>query len=200
MFYKGKKTKGKLLERGFHGNEETIRLEIENSADPRIQNIIDIGTGSGRTIRILADILENTQIISLDPSSRALETVKSMLTEESIDDRVSLITCVGESLPLKNGFCYAVFSVMSFHHISKIEDVLKEVFRVLSSDGKLVVIDWTPEASSLMNQPPSHFLPLSSLTSLLTKLELYYLVNKYPSWYIANVYTASDSVIEDGTC
>jgi len=102
-----------------------------------------------------------------------------MLKEKYSDNQIALIASVSESLPFKEGFYDIVFSVMSLHHIEKIEAALNEMVRVLNNNGKLVVIDWTQEASNLMNQPPSHFLPFNIFEGLLSKLYLNYQVKEY---------------------
>ncbi|NIO19939.1 MAG: methyltransferase domain-containing protein, partial [Candidatus Aenigmarchaeota archaeon] len=104
-----------------------------------------------------------------------------------LEENAALVGGVGESLPFKDGSCGLVFSVMSLHHISNIEDVLMEVVRVLKDDGKFIVVDWTPSASKLMNQPPSHFLSVDVFKSTVDSLELSCQIEEFPIWYISEV-------------
>lgn len=187
MYYQGKKTKGKIHERSFHGFGGQIRKEVLKRTNLGIEIILDIGTGSGRNLRFIANILKDARIYSIDPSLKALETVKGVLKTESLDKQAELVCGVGENLPFRGGFCDLVFSVMSLHHISNIDAALQEMVWVLKDDGKLIVVDWTPIASKIMNQPPSHFLPVEIFQNKVDKLGLCCQIEGFPTWYISEV-------------
>jgi len=176
-----------MLERGFHGYGSDIKKEVSNRIKTENQLILDVGTGSGRNVRFLANILSDSHIFSIDPSLKALETVKDVLKQESMIKYVTLLGGVAENIPLKENSVDLVFSVMSLHHIKKVRSSLQEMVRVLNKSGKLMIVDWTPEASELMNQSPDHFLPLSELKKVVDDLGFTHKIKKYSKWYISEI-------------
>lgn len=187
MYYKGKTAQGKLLETGFHGFGSEIRREILKRANKQSHIILDIGTGSGRNIRFLANAVEDINIFSIDPSLKALETVKEKIILESTRQELTLIGGVAECAPFREGAFDLVFSVMSLHHIDNIDLALQEMVRVLKTSGNLLVVDWTPKASELMNQPPSHFLRVGELKNVVDGLRFKNQITEFPTWYISKI-------------
>ncbi len=188
MFYKGNKRSGKLLERGFHGCGEKIRSEVLKRVDPAFEIILDVGTGSGRNLKFIAELFKDAKVFSIDPSLEALEIVYRMLREESLERKVTLVGCVGECLPFKDGSYDIAFSVMSLHHVSNIKDVLHEMARAIKTISRIIIVDWTPDASKLMNQPPSHFLPVDIFERTINELKLCCQIKVFSTWYISEVY------------
>ncbi len=187
MYYKGKTAQGKLLERGFHGFGSEIRREMLKRVNKQSHIILDIGTGSGRNIRFLANAIDDINIFSIDPSLKALETVKENIILESTRQELTLIGGDAEHAPFKEGSFDLVFSVMSLHHIENIDLALQEMVRVLKTSGNLLVVDWTPKASELMNQPPSHFLRVDELKNVADGLRFKNQITEFPTWYISKI-------------
>jgi len=187
MYYKGKTAQGKLFERGFHGFGSEIRREILNRVKKQDHIILDIGTGSGRNIRFLTNAIDEIKITSIDPSLKALETVKENIILESNGQELTLIGGVAECAPFREGVFDLVFSVMSLHHIENIDLALQEMVRVLKKSGNLLVVDWTPKASELMNQPSSHFLRVNDVKNVIDRLRFKNEINEFSSWFISKI-------------
>jgi ubiquinone/menaquinone biosynthesis C-methylase UbiE len=99
-------------------------------------SILDIGSGNGRNTKY-----KNYIIFGLDISIEQLK----MNNDNNISINADMI-----KLPFKNNIFEAIISIASFHHletIEKRENCLEEMYRVLKTNGKILISVWS------INQP-----------------------------------------------
>ncbi len=98
------------------------------------RTIIDVGGGIGR----LVPLYENQwdRIIILDPSLDQLAVAKKNLS------KIGKVDCVegsAESIPLPARSCDAAICVRVFHHITNPRAVIREIARILTPEGHLIL-------------------------------------------------------------
>lgn len=96
---------------------------------------LDIGCGVGYDMELLSKEILNIKIIGIDISSgikHALERVKLYPNINVVEGRI-------ESLPFKNEIFDFVYSMGVIHHASSPNIALKELFRVLKSNGTFII-------------------------------------------------------------
>jgi dolichyl-phosphate beta-glucosyltransferase len=104
-----------------------LRRHAAHCADRRL---VDVGAGAGGTTTLLG--LPPRQLISIDGSEVLCRQARR---------RHALLTAVAmaEAIPLRDGAAGMVTLLDVIEHLDRPEDVLREVRRVLASDGRLVV-------------------------------------------------------------
>lgn len=96
------------------------------------RKILEIGCGEGRITEYLLE--DNTQVTAIDPSEESIQKAKSKIKN------VTFLIGNGEILDFaEETFDAAVFA-MSLHHQDPTK-ALKEAYRVLKNDGKLLIIE-----------------------------------------------------------
>jgi len=146
--YKGEKMAVTSSNTDLHGYGEEIRGELGRRI-PRGKKlkVLDVGTGFGINVAFLARWLaKGSAVWTVDPSKEVLADVKAALDEESAR-LVRFAVATADDLDFEDGFFDHVVSVMVLHHIEKLQPALKEMARVLKPGGKMVVVDYKPEAS-----------------------------------------------------
>ncbi len=131
-----------------HGYGEAIRGELGRRIprDKRLK-VLDVGTGFGINVAFLARWLSRGSAIwTVDPSKEVLEDVEAALDAESAR-LVRFAVATAEDLDFEDGFFDVVASVMVLHHLGKLRPALREMVRVLRAGGRLLVVDYKPEAS-----------------------------------------------------
>jgi 2-polyprenyl-3-methyl-5-hydroxy-6-metoxy-1,4-benzoquinol methylase len=146
--YKGEKMAVASSNTDLHGYGEAIRKEL-GSRIPRDRKlrILDVGTGFGINVVFLAAWLaKGSSVWTVDPSEEVLVNVQASLGDEG-SSMVRFVVGSADDLGFGEGFFDVVVSVMVLHHIEKLQQSLDEMARVLKPGGKLVLIDYKPEAS-----------------------------------------------------
>ncbi|UCE84971.1 MAG: class I SAM-dependent methyltransferase [Deltaproteobacteria bacterium] len=102
--------------------------------------ILDVGCGTGRTLRQIATALPGHQYFGVDLSPFYLEAARKELADVA---EVTLLAENAEKLPFRDGYFDAVTSVYLFHELPRKarRRVAQEMARVLRPGGALVVED-----------------------------------------------------------
>lgn len=93
--------------------------------------ILEIGCGEGKISRWLSE--RGFKIEAIDISKEAIKMAKSKVSS------VSFVCGNVFSLKRKSNFYDVIFSLQVMEHINEIEDTLKEVYRILKRDGRLII-------------------------------------------------------------
>ena len=149
----------------FNGTADAMRRRViapllkglqstpSQAAHPRI---LDVATGTGRTLRQLRGALPNAQLVGLDLSTAYLRQANRWLSELP-GELPQLVQGNGEALPFANSSMQAVTCVFLLHELpgEARQQVLNEAWRVLEPGGVLVLADSvqlqdSPEFSPVM--------------------------------------------------
>jgi len=120
-----------------YGNSEKLDRYILKNIDIKDDTtILDLGCGDGRFLQKLRDLNSNNLLYGLDISEKMLEIASSKKIKKC---QVS----IGDSnyLPYSDGSIDLIVCLNSFHHYSTPNLTIKEIKRVLSSNGRVVIGD-----------------------------------------------------------
>jgi ubiquinone/menaquinone biosynthesis C-methylase UbiE len=87
--------------------------------------VLDVGTGTGRGVRFLADRHPAARIVGLEPVRELLDVA----VHNGIDPAM-LVEAVGEALPFPDGSFDIVFELGVLHHVAQPSAVVREMQRV----------------------------------------------------------------------
>src|SRR5262245_5740920 len=96
------------------------------------QLIVDVGCGTGRFAKPLADRFA-AKVIGIDPSQRMLAVART----KSSSARVEFMLAPAERLPLADHSADLVFMSMVLHHLADKEAAVRECCRILRTGGRL---------------------------------------------------------------
>ena len=105
---------------------------IEQFVALQDQKILEIGCGDGRISKLLAH--NSRKYIAIDPDEQSIEKAKSQIPH--VDFRIGS----GEALEFEDGSFPLILFTLSLHHLDS-NLALKEVHRVLTSDGQLIILE-----------------------------------------------------------
>jgi ubiquinone/menaquinone biosynthesis C-methylase UbiE len=110
---------------------------VDLPPEPRV---LDIGCGTGRLLDRLATEFPNLQGTGLDLSPEMLRIARR---SHHHHPRLIFISGNAEDLPFADGQFDAIFSSFSFLHYPNPERVCQQVSRVLQSQGRFYLVDFT---------------------------------------------------------
>jgi ubiquinone/menaquinone biosynthesis C-methylase UbiE len=189
MYYKGEKMEGPVFPNtDFHGYGRAIRKELRNRiATRRKVRVLDVGTGLGQnTAFLLRHLSNNSEIWTVDPSEEVLAGARASLGRKA--SRVNFVQANAERLDFADGFFDVVVSVMVLHHVEDAQAVLAELSRVLKKAGRLLLVDYTPEAANRLEFHTRHekrdFFEPKIVGATLRRLGLACREADFGNWYL----------------
>lgn len=151
----------------------------------RPKRILDVGTGYGTSVQILARRFGKTaRIWSVDASPEVLREVRRDLRKNRLTRPVTLRLGRAEHLPFRAKRFDLVVSLLALHHFSNPRRGLLEMARVVTPGGRLVVADWRPVKSPVVPHS-SKDIPSPNFTiQALTKARFSAVKNSGQYWYL----------------
>ena len=123
------------------GIDQSWRRKVVRMATQlKPKRIIDVATGTGD----LAIALKSTgagEIVGLDISPGMLEIGTKKVHSLSLDDQIQMVLGDGEKLPYQDGYFDVATVAFGVRNFENLEKGLGEIFRVLKSGGRLVVLE-----------------------------------------------------------
>jgi len=113
---------------------------------PEIGALLDIGTGTGRLLELLAD--RTQRALGVDASRDMLALARARLSERGLADRCTVRQADMYRLPLADRSFDAVTLQMVLHYAEDPAAALTEAARVLKPGGTLLVADLAPHGQA----------------------------------------------------
>lgn len=111
---------------------------VEAARHPAVGRLLDIGTGTGRMLELLADDAELA--VGIDRSPEMLRLARAKLADRPVEVRQADM----RALPFESG----AFDTVTMHHVlhfaDQPADVVAEAARMVAAGGKLVLADYAP--------------------------------------------------------
>ena len=136
----------------FNGSADAMRRRIIKPLKNGLNNfnskkkssikILDVATGSGRTLKQLRGAFPKEKITGLDLSDAYLKEASRYISDLK-GDLIELVKGNAEELPFEDNSYQAISCVYLFHELPRAirEKVLKEFYRILEPKGTLVIAD-----------------------------------------------------------
>ena len=157
--YDGKIEKGKLVEQMFDHIAPTYdtlnhrlswdidkgwrRKAINQLAPYQPQTLLDIATGTGDFAILAAKMLKPKQIIGADISEGMMEIGKQKVEKENLQQIISFKKEDCLHLSFDDNTFDAVTAAFGIRNFEKLDDGLREMYRVLNVGGHLCIIELT---------------------------------------------------------
>jgi len=102
--------------------------------------VVDIGCGTGCALRHASEQVTNGTLIGIDPIPRMIDIAREQTARHSAVDRIIYCEGSAENLPIEDTSADIVLAFDSYDHWQDQLKGLKEVRRVLKSNGRFVVV------------------------------------------------------------
>ena len=120
---------------------------ISNLSLKENMSVADFGCGSGGWSIPLAKKIKDGQIYAIDVTEESLSALKSKITSERVANIRTIRADIEKGSTLRNDFLDMVILSNILFQVENKEDVVKEAYRVLKEGGRMIVVDWFPEAA-----------------------------------------------------
>ena len=121
---------------------EVIRVIEEHVS--KGNRVLEVGSGGGR---MAIDVARRTgcTVYGVDSSQFAVAQARGRAMARGLSNKAIFMNQRSESLNFPPGFFDLVYTVKTLHE-TKAMETLREMYRVLRNDGKIVIADWVKGA------------------------------------------------------
>lgn len=116
---------------------------LECQADSRV---LDVGCGTGYATRMLAQRLPRGRACGIDIAPEMIEQARAKVTED-IEERIEFVPASSADLPYGDDTFSHIICTNSFHHYPDPMEAFKEMQRVLTPQGQVVIFENAPDMS-----------------------------------------------------
>lgn len=132
--------------------------------------VADFGCGNGFYAAAAGELVgDRGRVFALDILEEALSQTASLAKSErlhNVTTRLCDLEKLGSS-QIPDTSCDLVILASLLHQVDKKDSVMREAYRVLRTDGRVLVVEWYP--SSLFGPPPDLRIPKEQAAALLEK-------------------------------
>lgn len=123
--------------------EQKFRSRLVDFVDPQDKDLIlEFGFGTGKNLILINERNSKAKLYGIDIDPKVKMIAERNLSKYFVSSSLALYD--GNNLPFEDNTFDTLVSSLVFHHLGKPGkiSVLKEMYRVLKPDGKLVIGDW----------------------------------------------------------
>lgn len=136
------------------------------AAIQRGESVADIGAGTGYFAIPIAQIVAPAEVFAIDVAPEMIKHLNQKLARMAIPN-ISTFQSEASTLPLPDASCDVVFAATVWHEFDDYAPVLREFARVLKPQGRVVILDWSPDATRPPGPPIEHRVPMTTVSAQL---------------------------------
>jgi ubiquinone/menaquinone biosynthesis C-methylase UbiE len=123
---------------------------VEQAKIKANHRVLDLACGTGTLSILIRQMQPQTEVVGIDGDAKILEIAKTKAKESGIE--IQFDKGMSFDLPYRDESFDRVVSSLFFHHLTRENklNTLREVNRVLKSNGEFHIADWGLPANSLM--------------------------------------------------
>ena len=121
-------------------------------------NVLDLATGTGDVALEIARQAPGARVVGLDPSPRMLEEAEVKVRNAGCADRIELLPGRAETLPFDDGAFDGAIIAWGIRNVADRPAALREMARVVRSDGRVVILEGTEPRSHPLAFPARFYM------------------------------------------
>jgi ubiquinone/menaquinone biosynthesis C-methylase UbiE len=121
------------LQERFHAPVRRATLGVAAALQPDPRAVLDVGCGTGALLRLIPDVFPGARRAGIDPSAGMILAADGAGAE--------MVQACAEWIPFADRTFDLVLSTLSLHHWMVPDQALREIARVMTFGGVLVVAD-----------------------------------------------------------
>lgn len=117
--------------------DASLCMTLETVADLPAERVLDVACGTGQLLELLAKRSDVAELVGIDRVPAMLDVAKQRLGKKA-----SFLAGEVAKLPFEDAHFDLVLSTNALHYFPDVNASLREIRRVISPSGNLVITDW----------------------------------------------------------
>ena len=147
--------------------------EIIGELDLSNKRILDIGCGTGGAVFHMLEKHNVAEALGFDTEPLVIEKANELAAEKNLSNRAKFKYIEPGPIQLDNDSMDVVFSKEAFIHIPDKNELMKDIHRVLKTDGLIAVGDWMRNDDNLPSQQMLEYIEAEGLDYFMCSLKKY---------------------------
>ncbi len=140
--------------RAMHVAEEHVEAAIRDTiGSAHIDSLLDLGTGTGRMLELLAPLA--TRVVGIDQSPQMLSLARARIERSGLRN-AQLRQGDLYALPVERNSYDLVILHQVLHYLDDPSRAVREAARALRPGGRLVVVDFAPHGEETLREAHAH--------------------------------------------
>lgn len=127
--------------------------------------LLDVATGTADVAIMASGMYPKCNITGIDISEGMLDFGRKKLAQKKLENRISLMTADSEHLPFDDSSYEAVTVAFGVRNFQNLEKGIQEIYRVLKSNGKIVVLEFSKPTNLFVKIP--YYIYMKFLTPMI---------------------------------
>jgi ubiquinone/menaquinone biosynthesis C-methylase UbiE len=115
----------------------SFAMTLEQMTDLPAESVLDVACGTGQLLEVLAERTNQSELVGIDRVPAMLEVAKQRL-----GGRANCLAGEAHHLPFEDAHFQLVTSTNALHYFPDAVAALREIRRVMSPGGNLIITDW----------------------------------------------------------
>lgn len=115
----------------------SLRMTLEKVANLPAKRVLDVACGTGLLLEMLTERPDLPELVGIDKVPAMLA-----MARQKIGRRATLVECEAAQLPFDDACFQLITSTNALHYFPDVDATLREMRRVISLNGNLVITDW----------------------------------------------------------
>jgi ubiquinone/menaquinone biosynthesis C-methylase UbiE len=115
----------------------SLRMTLDEVADLPADRVLDVACGTGQLLAVLAGRSNSPELVGIDRVPAMLNVARLKLGQ-----RATILECEATQLPFDDADFQLVTCTNALHYFPDIDAALREIRRVISPNGNLIITDW----------------------------------------------------------
>ena len=115
----------------------SLRITLEKVADLPAERVLDVACGTGQLLEMLTERPGPPELVGIDKVPAMLNAARQRLGQ-----RATLLECEAAQLPFDDASFNLITSISALHYFEDVDVIMREIRRVISPNGNLVITDW----------------------------------------------------------
>jgi len=143
--------------RSLHISEQAVENEMRRILSAyTLGRTLDIGTGTGRIVEIFADQCDYIAAIDNSPEMLRVARAKFDRMAELNNHKIDVMLGDFNALPFDDACFDTLILHQVLHYAQNPEHVIKEASRILSDNGRLMIVDFAPHNLEELRKDHAH--------------------------------------------